>query len=81
MIVIIVFCAVGALWAATARSTWVWLRDEGVLTFDTEPEQWGFAVFIAVCWLVIVGLVPPLMIHLMTRPFVPLIWLKNGLTN
>ena len=81
MITIIVFAAAGALWIAIARCTWVWIRDEGVLTFNTEPEQWGFAVFVAVCWFLFFMMIPPLMIHLMTRPFVPLIWLKNGLTN
>ena len=81
MIVIIVFCAAGALWAAAARSTWVWIRDGDFLTFNTEPEQWGFAVFVAVCWLLLFLVIPPLSMHLMTRPFVPLIWLKNGLTN
>ena len=83
MIAIVVMSAIGVLWIGAARSTWTWLRDEGIFggMFKSEPEQWGHAAFIGLCWLVLALTVPPLMMHLMTRPFVPLIWAKDAVVG
>ena len=63
--------AVAVGWPLGAWWTWAWMRNHDLLPPSADgAERILSVVFVCAIWPVLAGILPPLMMHLLSRPFV-----------